>query len=192
MKNDILSIEVARDNLKETSEYWKSESYETMVDRLQTLIQAKTGYPPYQNTKMIREVCFKITPGTTLDQIREVLNDIENGYHVSCFQISIDRRNNIAHLLFAWIHPTTAKPVRFNNKTKVMLFSVYFVRRLHLEYPDDMTEWVRYFIMDAYYEDKLVFEKALADLQKIEIPINKTIFLESLLYAQFMSEGKVK
>lgn len=55
-----------------------------------------------------------------------------------------------------------------------------------------MTEWVRYFIMDAYYEDKLVFEKALADLQKIEIPINKTIFLESLLYAQFMSEGKVK
>lgn len=83
MKNDILSIEVARDNLKETSEYWKSESYETMVDRLQTLIQAKTGYPPYQNTKMIREVCFKITPGTTLDQIREVLNDIENGYHVS-------------------------------------------------------------------------------------------------------------
>lgn len=94
--------------------------------------------------------------------------------------------------MFAWIHPTTAKPVRFNNKTKVKLFSVYFVRRLHLEYPDDMTEWVRYFIMDAYYEDKLVFEKALADLQKIEIPINKTIFLESLLYAQFMSEGKVK
>lgn len=121
-----------------------------------------------------------------------MLSDIENDYNISCFQIAIDRGSNTAHLLFTWIHPRTALPVRFNNKTKVKLLSAYFVRRLHLEYPKDMTEWVRYFIMDAYIEDKSVFRKALASLSKKEDSIDKTILVDSLLYAQYMSEGKVK
>lgn len=166
MENDILKIEVAKQDLKETPEYWASESYETMIGKLQKLVEAKTGYPPFRNTKVIREVSFKITSRTTLGQIKELLSDIENDYNISCFQIAIDRGSNTAHLLFTWIHPRTALPVRFNNKTKVKLLSAYFVRRLHLEYPKDMTEWVRYFIMDAYIEDKSVFRKALASLSK--------------------------
>lgn len=192
MENDILKIEVAKQDLKETPEYWASESYETMIGKLQKLVEAKTGYPPFRNTKVIREVSFKITSRTTLEQIRELLNDIENDYNISCFQIAIDRGNNTAHLLFTWIHPKTALPVRFNNKTRFKLLSAYFVRRLHLEYPKDMTEWGRYFIMDAYIEDKSVFSKALASLSKKEDSTDKTILVESLLYAQYMSEGKVK
>lgn len=192
MENDILKIEVAKQDLKETPEYWASESYETMIGKLQKLVEAKTGYPPFRNTKVIREVSFKITSRTTLGQIKELLSDIENDYNISCFQIAIDRGSNTAHLLFTWIHPRTALPVRFNNKTKVKLLSAYFVRRLQLEYPKDMTEWVRYFIMDAYIEDKSVFRKALASLSKKEDSIDKTILVDSLLYAQYMSEGKVK
>lgn len=192
MENDILKIEVAKQDLKEAPEYWASESYETMIGKLQKLVEAKTGYPPFRNTKVIREVSFKITSRTTLGQIKELLSDIENDYNISCFQIAIDRGSNTAHLLFTWIHPRTALPVRFNNKTKVKLLSAYFVRRLHLEYPKDMTEWVRYFIMDAYIEDKSVFRKALASLSKKEDSIDKTILFDSLLYAQYMSEGKVK
>lgn len=192
MENDILKIEVAKQDLKETPEYWASESYETMIGKLQKLVEAKTGYPPFRNTKVIREVSFKITSRTTLRQIKELLSDIENDYNISCFQIAIDRGSNTAHLLFTWIHPRTALPVRFNNKTKVKLLSAYFVRRLYLEYPKDMTEWVRYFIMDAYIEDKSVFRKALASLSKNEDSIDKTILVDSLLYAQYMSEGKVK
>ena len=192
MENDILKIEVAKQDLKETPEYWASESYETMIGKLQKLVEAKTGYPPFRNTKVIREVSFKITSRTTLEQIRVLLNDIENDYNISCFQIAIDRGSNTAHLLFTWIHTRTALPVRFNNKTKVKLLSAYFVRRLHLEYPKDMTEWGRYFIMDAYIEDKSVFRKALASLSKKEDSIDKTILVDSLLYAQYMSEGKVK
>lgn len=192
MENDILKIEVAKQDLKETPEYWASESYETMIGKLQKLVEAKTGYPPFRNTKVIREVSFKITSRTTLGQIKELLSDIENDYNISCFQIAIDRGSNTAHLLFTWIHPRTALPVRFNNKTKVKLLSAYFVRRLHLEYPKDMTEWVRYLIMDAYIEDKSVFRKALASLSKKEDSIDKTILVDSLLYAQYMSEGKVK
>ena len=112
MENDILKIEVAKQDLKETPEYWASESYETMIGKLQKLVEAKTGYPPCRNTKVIREVSFKITSRTTLEQIRELLNDIENDYNISCFQIAIDRGNNTAHLLFTWIHPKTALPVR--------------------------------------------------------------------------------
>ena len=192
MENDILKIEVAKQDLKETPEYWASESYQTMIGKLQKLVEAKTGYPPFRNTKVIREVSFKITSRTTLGQIKELLSDIENDYNISCFQIAIDRGSNTAHLLFTWIHPRTALPVRFNNKTKVKLLSAYFVRRLHLEYPKDMTEWVRYIIMDAYIEDKSVFRKALASLSKKEDSIDKTILVDSLLYAQYMSEGKVK
>lgn len=91
MENDILKIEVAKQDLKETPEYWASESYETMIGKLQKLVEAKTGYPPCRNTKVIREVSFKITSRTTLEQIRELLNDIENDYNISCFQIAIDR-----------------------------------------------------------------------------------------------------
>ena len=46
--------------------------------------------------------------------------------------------------------------------------------------------------MDAYIEDKSVFSKALASLSKKEDTTDKTILVESLLYAQYMSEGKVK
>ena len=66
MENDILKIEVAKQDLKETPEYWASESYETMIGKLQKLVEAKTGYPPFRNTKVIREVSFKITSRTTL------------------------------------------------------------------------------------------------------------------------------
>lgn len=91
MENDILKIEVAKQDLKETPEYWASESYETMIGKLQKLVEAKTGYPPFRNTKVIREVSFKITSRTTLGQIKELLGDIENDYNISCFQIAIDR-----------------------------------------------------------------------------------------------------
>ena len=46
--------------------------------------------------------------------------------------------------------------------------------------------------MDAYIEDKSVFSKALASLSKKEDSTDKAILVDSLLYAQYMSEGKVK
>ena len=97
MENDILKIEVAKQDLKETPEYWASESYQTMIGKLQKLVEARTGYPPFRNTKVIREVSFKITSRTTLGQIKELLSDIENDYNISCFQIAIDRGLSTPH-----------------------------------------------------------------------------------------------
>lgn len=59
MENDILKIEVAKQDLKETPEYWASESYETMIGKLQKLVEAKPDIRHFATPKSLEKSVLK-------------------------------------------------------------------------------------------------------------------------------------
>lgn len=108
--NGILNIDVARADLPMQPEYWIEETYVSRYEKLLRVIEKKTSFLPYRNTKVIREISFEVPASTTLEQIKEVSLAFEKRFKVSCFQISIDRSVQVAHLLFAWIDMEKARP----------------------------------------------------------------------------------
>ena len=115
--NGILNIDVARADLPMQPEYWIEETYVSRYEKLLRVIEKKTSFLPYRNTKVIREISFEVPASTTLEQIKEVSLAFEKRFKVSCFQISIDRSVQVAHLLFAWIDMETGKAVKLDVNT---------------------------------------------------------------------------
>lgn len=65
-------------------EYWIEETYVSRYEKLLRVIEKKTSFLPYRNTKVIREISFEIPASTTLEQIKEVSLAFEKDsrYHV--------------------------------------------------------------------------------------------------------------
>lgn len=70
--NGILNIDVARADLPMQPEYWIEETYVSRYEKLLRVIEKKTSFLPYRNTKVIREISFEVPASTTLEQIKEV------------------------------------------------------------------------------------------------------------------------
>lgn len=141
--NGILNIDVARADLPMQPEYWIEETYVSRYEKLLRVIEKKTSFLPYRNTKVIREISFEVPASTTLEQIKEVSLAFEKRFKVSCFQISIDRSVQVAHLLFAWIDMETGKAVKLDVNTLKRATGM-FLRRLKLPHPKDYDKWIRY------------------------------------------------
>lgn len=138
--NGILNIDVARADLPMQPEYWIEETYVSRYEKLLRVIEKKTSFLPYRNTKVIREISFEVPASTTLEQIKEVSLAFEKRFKVSCFQISIDRSVQVAHLLFAWIDMETGKAVKLDVNTLKRATGM-FLRRLKLPHPKDYDKW---------------------------------------------------
>lgn len=82
--NGILNIDVARADLPMQPEYWIEETYVSRYEKLLRVIEKKTSFLPYRNTKVIREISFKVPASTTLEQIKKVSLAFEKDsrYHV--------------------------------------------------------------------------------------------------------------
>lgn len=72
--NGILNIDVARADLPMQPEYWIEETYVSRYEKLLRVIEKKTSFLPYRNTKVIREISFEVPASTTLEQIKENSN----------------------------------------------------------------------------------------------------------------------
>lgn len=190
--NGILIIDVARADLPMQPEYWAEETYAARYKKLIKVAEKKTSFLPYCNTKVIREISFEISPSTTLEQIKEVCQAFEKRFKVSCFQISIDRSVQTAHLLFAWIDLETGKAVKLNVNTLKRATGM-FLRRLHLPHPKDYEQWIRYILIDAYEENPDVFKQQYRAIckQGKETESNH-IIRDALAYAELMSKGQAK
>lgn len=53
--NGILNIDVARADLPMQPEYWIEETYVSRYEKLLRVIEKKTSFLPYRNTKVIRK-----------------------------------------------------------------------------------------------------------------------------------------
>lgn len=191
-KNELLTIDVARRDLLPQPEYWAEESYEERYAKLLAIIKRKTSFMPRGNTKVIREISFNIMPSTTLGDIRGVCRQFEAIYGISCFQASIDRKAQVAHLLVAWVDKKTGKAVPlFENTLK--RFTGMLIRRLHLPQPKNYEDWVRYTLLDAYEENHDVFKQQWRWFrQETNLQSDSHIIRDALIYAELMSKGTVR
>ena len=56
-----------------------------------------------KSMKITREMSFKIKKSIELEKLTNLAYEIQGRFGIECFQISIDRETNTAHMLFNWI-----------------------------------------------------------------------------------------
>ncbi len=164
MYDDVIKFSNRNSDLDKTSESWQGESYEHRLDAIMDNIVKTTGFAPSKNMQPIREGVFQIKESTTVDDLRDLSNRIKEVYLMDCFQISIDRETNTAHMLFDFNIRDTAKSVVLNRSEQIVL-SVMILRYLDLPRPECAEEWLGYFLKGRFTDDEDVFDNWLDNLK---------------------------
>lgn len=164
MYDDVIKFSNRNSDLDKTSESWQGESYEHRLDAIMDNIVKTTGFAPSKNMQPIREGVFQINDSTTIDDLRDLSNRIKEVYLMDCFQISIDRETNTAHMLFDFNIRDTAKSVVLNRSEQIVL-SVMILRYLDLPRPECAEEWLGYFLKGRFTDDEDVFDNWLDNLK---------------------------
>ena len=145
MIDNVLTIKTGVSNLFYTPEFFQIATYEQCREELLSLIYQKKRIKPFASMKLIREIRFFIKQSTTLWKLRCLAGKIERMFGISCFQISIDRENNTAHMLCSWIKKETGECIVL-NRTEQKRLSVLVLDFLDLPRPRCADMWLRYFL----------------------------------------------
>lgn len=142
--------------------------------------------------KLIRSISFFIKRSITLWQLQSLANRIEIMFGPSCFQISIDRANNTAHLLCGWIDKETGDCIVL-NRTEQKRLSVLILDFLDLPRPRCADMWLRYFLLNKYDNDTSIFSKQIEYLERSEFEsLSYPVLRDSLKYVEMVCKGLVK
>lgn len=191
MIENVFTIGNSKEDLAESPEFWQNAGYDEKLLEATSFVTEKNGFAPRANTKIIREISFPIKASTTISQLRYLAGLLKEKFKINCFQISIDRHNGMAHLLFTWID-NEGKCVVLNwlDQTKL---SVMVLRVLNLPRPHSVNMWMRYFLLDAFEDDPLIFKRQLDALYHGEIEkFNLPFLRDVMLYAEAMCKGQLK
>lgn len=180
-----------KEGLEKAPEYWQSADFEEVMSKAVGRVVAGRGYEPHPNMKLIRELSFMVKSVTTVSQLRLLADKIKTKYNIDCFQISIDRENSTAHMLFDYLDDN-GKIISINWLQQIKM-SVMILRTLNLPRPKSVREWLRYFVTDSYEDDPQIFQKQMdalehGDIKKINMPFLRDV----LLYAEAMCKGQAK
>lgn len=162
-------------------EYWKQCSYQERYDEVSNYIQQQTGYPPSSNMQFIRELEFFITDKTTLFDISLLIPIIKKEFVIDCFQISIDRIENKAHLLFDWYDRKNNKQI-YLYPTILYRLQALIIRTLNLPYLDSDDKLSYYLMLEDYLQNKSIYNDIL-DWVKHQNPSPRTYkILKNIIY----------
>ena len=95
-----LTIKTATKDLPNTLEAWKASTFK---ERKQSVIQhsiENRGYEPAFNMNFIKRITFEIEKKVELHHLFALSQKIQDKFGIECFQVSIDRKNNLVHMLF--------------------------------------------------------------------------------------------
>lgn len=191
MINNVLTIKTGKKDLPILPEYWTSAKFDEKKQELDNLFFTKTGVHIYTSSKPIREICFLIKKSTSINHLLELSKKLKNKFGISCFQASIDRTNNTAHLLFTWIDKE-GKSIVLNNTDQIKM-SVYILSFLSLPRPKSTSLWIRYFLQYSYELYPNIFDITLEELDQLNLDGKiYTIIRDSLIFAQLMCTGDLK
>lgn len=151
-------------DLDRTDEFWQQEDYQHRLDAIMNNIVKTIGYAPSKNMQPIRECVFQIQANTTIDDLKALSERIKEIYLIDCFQISINRTENAAHLLFDFNVRDTAKSVALNRSEQIVL-SVMIIRFLDLPRPDCADDWLGYFLKGRFADNENVFDEWLNNIK---------------------------
>lgn len=192
MFDDVIKFRRYTSDLERTAEYWQSDSYSVREEKIIDAIIKLTDIPPSANMYYIKEGSFLVKDETTLEQLIILAAKMRSWLYIDCFQISIDRKTNMAHMLFDWNDRTTGKSLYINRSEQIAL-SVLIIRYLDLPRPESADLWLRYFLVGEYTEDPKVFTNLLERLKDADLgDKNYRLARDVLTYITQMCEGKVK
>lgn len=190
-----ITFSARRTGLDKLDEYWQSCDFDTIRASVARDIVKARGYEPNSNNRLFREGAFLIKGSTMIEDIVALVGPIKERFGIECFQIAIDRTNNEAHMLFCCLDKKhrNGHSVAMNNTDHTKL-SVYLLRKLHLPRPSCADYWQRYFLLDAYTEDKNVFAREVDRIMHDDnIPARSfDVIQDALNYAENVCKGLVK
>lgn len=192
MFDDVIKFSICEADLAPQPEHWQRESYAHRLNSILESVELKTGFPPSKNMRPIREGVFVVKDDTTIDDLVALGSKLRQWYTIDCFQCSIDRENNMAHMLFDWNDRETAKSVYINRSQQIAM-SVMILRTLNLPRPEGTELWLRFFISAEYSDDQRVFTSILDQLKHAKLGRkNYHIARDVLTYVQQVCQGLVK
>lgn len=168
-QNDFYTIQRSYNGLKETAEYWQSESYEQRKKYIEDCYMSVYGVVPSKNMCYLREMTFAVGEAVTLDALVKVAARIRQVFVIDCFQISIDRKAGKAHLLFDFMNKQTLTVLQVNQSYMINL-EVLLIKHLGLPIPDELRlQWSYHSLRCAKMEDANVFRSLLAECSHLKL-----------------------
>ncbi len=180
-----------KEGLKRFPEYWQSADYEGKVQEVMDRILNTRGFVPRANMKILREISFMVKSSTTVEQLLRLADNLRDKYQIDCFQISVDRSESTAHLFASFVGEDGCC-VKFDWLTQIKV-SALILRVLNLPRPKSVKMWLRYFLIDFYESDPMVFKKQLEYVERGEIAkVNLGFMRDVMQYAEAMCKGQLK
>lgn len=192
MINSILSIEAGTTDLVRTPEFYQTATFGAKHEEILAVIFDKKRFKPFASMKIIRDISFLIKRSITLWQLQGLASAIEKRFGPSCFQISIDRQTNTAHLLCGWIEKETGDCFVL-NRTELKKLSVLVLDYLDLPRPRQADMWLRYFLLNKYDSNPSVFGEQIGFLERSEYEsLSYPVLQDSLKYVEMVCKGLLK
>lgn len=186
-----LKIQDCKEGIVKYPEYVETATYFEKKEEIMRRIEEKKGFVPMKSMKITREMSFKIKKSIELEKLTNLAYEIQGRFGIECFQISIDRETNTAHMLFNWILEN-GEPFVLNQSLFKRLV-VMVLDFLKLPRPKEAKNWERWFLAESYNKDNNVFKEQINLLSNSNINgLNYTVVLDALSYAQKVCEGVVK
>ena len=181
MITEIFEIKPRGRDLYPNKEMWVGETYAEREAKIVAYIMEKTFSTPHVNMKYIREIIFKIKEDTTIDDLKKLAGLIKEKCVIDCFQITINRRGNIAHLLFDWYDYKKAECFYLYDSYQLTL-SVLILRELQLPIPNNLTgKWIKYFIQYDQSKNPTIFNDLMDEIKHLKLKKKKYIFIKNVL-----------
>lgn len=160
-QNSFYTIQRSRRGLIRTREYWQSESFKDRDQYIISCYKSRMGTLPSKNMHYLREMVFGIKDSVTLSDLIKVAGEIQGIFIIECFQISIDRKNLQAHMLFDFMNKETMTIVQINQSNFTNL-QVFLIKSLGLSIPPELRDqWSYHSLRCACMEDPEVFRRTL-------------------------------
>lgn len=191
MIENVFTIINRRKELKKTPEYWQNADFEVKLSELKEKFKNNYGFHAARHKQFIREVSFLVKASTTIGQLISLAAKLREKYLIDCFQISIDREDCMAHMLFVFADEN-GSPIYLNWLSQIKM-SVMVLCELNLPRPKGVDTWLRYFLMNSFENDHQIFQKQLTVLENGEIDkVNIQLIRDVMHYAEAVCKGKLK
>lgn len=191
MIENVFTITHRNEGLEKVKEYWQSADFDVRLKEINNRVLKHRGFLPIASMKTIREFSFLVKATTKIEDLRNLAVKLKEKYKIDCFQVSIDRKDSMAHMLFDFISDDGKSHVL--NWLAQIRISVMILRELNLPRPQGVKKWMRYFLIDSFENDPQTFAKQLEVLERGELQkVNMPLMRDLLYYAEAMCKGQLK
>lgn len=192
MEKTMIEIHKATADLRNTSEYWSSVSYDEKCKYLSGLIAERKGHRPGPLQILVKELTFPVLAGTGMNTVRKIAEYIGKNLGMDCFQMSIDHNRCLAHLLLDNIDHGHGYSLSFNS-CQIKSLQAYVLRTVGIEESGGGESLSRYYLNNEFREDRHVFDLVRREVAKKHLSAKaRAVVMDSLDYAELMCRGLCK